>query len=98
MMGSRSSSSSTASREGGRAGSPDAPLIDPRLGKRLQGRYWIRSLLATGATATVYRRQRLGVGRPVASTSLSAAVAAQEAFFDQFRNEVRALSRVCHPN
>ncbi len=47
---------------------------------------------------TVYRGERLGVGRPVAIKFLSPAVAAQRAFFDQFRNEVRALSRVCHPN
>jgi len=46
----------------------------------------------------VYRGERLGVGRPVAIKFLSPAVAAQEPFFDQFRNEVRALSRVCHPN
>lgn len=75
-----------------------APLIDPRLGAVLQGRYSIRAQLATGAMGTVYRGERLGVGRPVAIKFLSPAVAAQEPFFDQFRNEVRALSRVCHPN
>jgi serine/threonine-protein kinase len=48
--------------------------------------------------STVYRGERLVVGRPVAIKFLSAALAAEEAFFDQFRNEVRALSRVCHPN
>ena len=47
---------------------------------------------------TVYRGERLGVGRPVAIKFLSPAVAVQKAFFDQFGNEVRALSRVCHPN
>jgi serine/threonine-protein kinase len=48
--------------------------------------------------STVYRGERLGIGRPVAIKFLTPAVAAQEAFVDQFRNEVRALSRVCHPN
>ena len=47
---------------------------------------------------TVYRGERVGVGRPVAIKFLSPAVAAQSAFYDQFRNELRALSRVCHPN
>jgi serine/threonine protein kinase len=73
-------------------------LIDPRLGTILQGRYWIRSQLATGAMGTVYRGERLSVGRPVAIKFLHPAVAAQDVFVDQFRNEVRALSRVCHPN
>jgi serine/threonine protein kinase len=58
----------------------------------------IRSQLATGAMSAVYRGERLGVGQAVAIKFLSPAVAAQEAFVDQFRNEVRALSRVCHPN
>jgi eukaryotic-like serine/threonine-protein kinase len=65
---------------------------------RLQGRYWIQSQLEAGAMSTVYRGERLVVGRPVAIKFLSAALAAEEAFLDQFRNEVRALSRVCHPN
>ena len=47
---------------------------------------------------TVYRGERLSVGRPVAIKFLNPAVAAQDVFVDQFRNEVRALSRVCHPN
>jgi serine/threonine-protein kinase len=75
-----------------------APLIDPLLGTRLQGRYRILSQLATGAMSTVYRGERLGVGRPVAIKFLSPAVAGKETFVEQFRNEVRALSRVCHPN
>jgi serine/threonine-protein kinase len=73
-------------------------LIDPRLGTILQGRYSIRSQLAMGAMSAVYRGARLGVGRPVAIKFLRPAVAAQEAFVEQFRTEVRALSRICHPN
>jgi serine/threonine protein kinase len=76
----------------------DTPLIDPRLGAILQERYLIRSQLDTGAMSTVYRGERVGVGRPVAIKFMNPAVAAQEALLDQFRNEVRALSRVCHPN
>src|SRR5438045_684564 len=67
---------------------PEATLIDPRLGTRLQGRYWIRSQLATGAMGTVYRGERLSVGRPVAIKFLNPAVAAQDVFVEQFRNEV----------
>jgi serine/threonine protein kinase len=73
-------------------------LIDPRLGTILQGRYWIRSQLATGAMGTVYRGERVSVGRPVAIKFLNPAVAAHDVYVEQFRNEVRALSRVCHPN
>jgi serine/threonine-protein kinase len=73
-------------------------LIDPRLGTVLQGRYCIRSQLATGAMGAVYRGERLSVGRPVAIKFLNPVVAAQDVFVEQFRNEVRALSRVCHPN
>src|SRR6185312_11909006 len=94
----QSGSASVTTREGGSARPSDPPLIDLRLGTRLQGRYWIRAQLATGAMGTVYRGERLGVGRPVAIKFLSAGLAAQKAFLDQFRNEVRALSRVCHPN
>jgi serine/threonine-protein kinase len=94
----KNSSSSATSRAGGVAPRPEAPLIDARLGAILQGRYSIRAQLATGAMGTVYRGERLGVGRPVAIKFLSPAVAEQSAFYDQFRNELRALSRVCHPN
>src|SRR5688572_9480970 len=48
---------------------------------------------------TVYRGERLSVGRPVAIKFLNPAVAALAVFVEQFRNEVPALSsRVCHPN
>jgi len=94
----KSSSSSPTSREGGFARPPDPPLIDARLGTVLQGRYSIRSQLATGTMSTVYRGERVGIGRPVAIKFLSPAVAAHAAFLQQFRNEVLALSRVCHPN
>jgi eukaryotic-like serine/threonine-protein kinase len=95
---SSSSSSSATSRTGTFARPPEAPLFDSRLGAILQGRYSIRAQLATGAMSTVYRGERLGVGRPVAIKFLSPAVAAQEPFLEQFRNEVRALGRVYHPN
>ena len=95
---SSSSSSSATSWADGFAGRSEAPLIDARLGAILQGRYSIRAQLATGAMGTVYRGERLGVGRPVAIKFLSPAIAAQSAFYEQFRNELRALSRVCHPN
>jgi serine/threonine-protein kinase len=91
-------SSSGTSKPGAFARPPEAPLFDARLGAILQGRYAIRAQLATGAMSTVYRGERLGVGRPVAIKFLSPAVAAQQPLFDQFRNEVRALSRVYHPN
>jgi serine/threonine protein kinase len=51
-----------------------------------------------GVMSAVYRGERLGVGRPVAIKFLTPAVVTQDAFVDQFRNEARALSRVCHPN
>ncbi len=98
VRGYQDNSSSAVVREGGPAGPPDPPLIDLRLGTILQGRYSIRSQLALGALSTVYRGERLGVGRPVAIKFLSPAVAGQEVFLDQFRNEARALSRLCHPN
>jgi eukaryotic-like serine/threonine-protein kinase len=98
VFGRKNSSSSSTGREGGLARSTGAPLIDWRLGTILQGRYSIRSQLALGSMSAVYRGERLGVGRPVAIKFLNPAVATQAAFVDRFRNEARALSRLCHPN
>jgi len=75
-----SSSSSATSGADGFAPRPEAPLIDSRLGAILQGRYSIRAQLATGAMGTVYRGERVGVGRPVAIKFLSPEIAAQSAF------------------
>ncbi len=98
MVARKKSPPPATSGDGWGARPANAPLIDLRIGMVLHGRYSVRSQLATGAMSAVYRGERLGAGRPVAIKFLNPAVAEQQPFVHQFRNEVLALSRVCHPN
>ena len=64
----------------------------------LQGRYRVLERIAEGAMGTVYRGERMVLGRPVAIKFLHAAVARDPQLADRFEVEARAMSRLSHPN
>jgi serine/threonine-protein kinase len=77
---------------------PGAPAIDPRVGRMLQDRYRILAPIAQGAMGTVYRAERLALGRPVAIKFLHAQLANEPLLVKRFEVEARAMSLLSHPN
>jgi eukaryotic-like serine/threonine-protein kinase len=71
---------------------------DPRVGKVLQGRYSILGRIASGGMGSVYRGERLGLGRIVAVKFLHASMARDPHVMKRFEVEARAMSRLAHPN
>jgi serine/threonine-protein kinase len=71
---------------------------DPRIGQVLQGRYRIIELIDTGTMGTVYRGERLQLGRQVAIKFLHPQLAKNKEFLARFEHEARAMSRLAHPH
>jgi hypothetical protein len=67
-------------------------------GHVLADRYRIVSLLGHGGMGEVYRADDLTLGQTVALKFLPAELAANEAFLERFRAEVRNSRQVAHPN
>lgn len=76
----------------------DAPEPDPRIGTVLQGRYKVVSRLSQGGMGTVYRGERLQLGRAVAIKFLHTAFVNEKEFLRRFDVEARAMSRLGHPH
>src|SRR5688500_12666242 len=71
---------------------------DPRIDSVLQGRYRVISRLAAGGMGTVYRGERIQLGRPVAIKFLHTSFAAEKEFLRRFEVEAKAMSRLSHPH
>ncbi len=67
-------------------------------GHMLGDRYRIVGLLGRGGMGEVYRADDLKLGQAVAVKLLPAEFAADEAFLERFRAEVRTARQVAHPN
>ncbi|WP_428265514.1 protein kinase domain-containing protein [Haliangium sp.] len=76
----------------------DTEAEDPRVGTVLQGRYRLLEPLAAGGMGVVYRGERVHLGRPVAIKFLHADFAANAESQKRFERELRAMSRLTHPN
>ena len=68
------------------------------LGKVLDGRYKIESVLGQGGMGMVFRATQTSVQRPVAVKTLNPALAMAPSFFERFRREAEMASRLRHPN
>ena len=79
---------------------PGAGVDSPdRFGDRLlSGRYQLRALIGTGASATVHLADDVTLGRPVAVKLLHEGLANDDAFLRRFRGEARAAAALNHPN
>ena len=67
-------------------------------GRLLAGRYRIIALLGKGGMGEVYRADDLTLGQPVALKFLPDEAARDEGLLERFKNEVRIVRRVSHPN
>src|SRR5262245_38661047 len=83
------------SESGGAAGGGP---VDGRIGEVLQGRYLIRARIAQGSMGSVYRGERVQLGRQVAIKFLHQTLARDTQLVKRFEVEVRAMSRLAHPN
>jgi serine/threonine-protein kinase len=73
-------------------------VSDPRIGSILDGRYEIKERIASGGMGTVYRAERVKLGRPVAVKFLHDWGAADEKARKRFAVEARAMAKLDHPN
>lgn len=71
---------------------------DTLIGRLIDGRYQVRSLIARGGMATVYVATDLRLERRVAIKIMHDHLAADDAFRERFIREARAAARLAHPN
>lgn len=71
---------------------------DALIGRLIDGRYQVRSLIARGGMATVYVATDVRLERRVAIKVMHDNLAADDAFRDRFIREARAAARLAHPN
>lgn len=74
------------------------PILDPRLGSVVAGRYVLESVLGEGGMATVYRARLKMGGRVVAVKVMSKALLRDERVRERFRREARLAATLVHPN
>ncbi len=68
------------------------------IGRKLEGRYLIESLVGVGGMANVYRGQDTRTGEPVAVKVLKEEFLDNEELVRRFKNESKAISILDHPN
>jgi serine/threonine-protein kinase len=76
----------------------DTTVVDPLVGRVLDGRYAVEERLASGGMATVYRALDLRLDRVVAVKVMRAALADDDEFVARFIREAKAAARLSHPN
>ncbi len=71
---------------------------DPLLGRVLEARYRIESLIARGGMATVYRGKDVRLNRTVAIKVMHPSFAADPGFVQRFEREAQAAARLTSPH
>jgi serine/threonine-protein kinase len=69
-----------------------------RVGSVIDGRYKILEVMASGAMGSVYKAERVPVGKLVAVKFLHASFASDSEFQTRFDRETRVMSKLNHPN
>ncbi len=82
---------------GKRGRTRDTAVVESLVGARLAGRYRLEAVVGTGATATVYRALREGIGDEVAVKVLDEKLARNPHVVRAFTDEALAGSRIDHP-
>ena len=72
--------------------------MDNLIGKKLDGRYLIESLIGVGGMANVYRGKDTQTGNAVAVKVLKEELMDNEELVRRFKNESKAISILSHPN
>jgi eukaryotic-like serine/threonine-protein kinase len=68
------------------------------VGKTLDGRYQIESILGQGGMGMVFQATQTSMRRAVAVKTLHPSLAAAPTFFERFRREAETASKLRHPN
>ena len=76
----------------------DTTLARPPIGRLIDGRYRVESLIARGGMATVYLGTDTRLDRTVALKIMHAELANDEDFVRRFVVEARSIARLSHPN
>src|SRR5215208_601535 len=82
----------------GQAGYTPAAGVTNRIGVLVDGRYKITELMASGSMGSVYKAERVPVGKLVAIKFLHASFASDAEFQARFERETRVMSKLNHPN
>src|SRR5512139_1744156 len=69
-----------------------------RVGSVIDGRYKILEVMAAGAMGSVYKAERVPVGKLVAIKFLHSSFANDAEFQTRFDRETRVMSKLNHPN
>src|ERR1700688_1254088 len=75
----------------------DAAAPD-RVGSLVDERYKLLEVMASGAMGSVYKAERVPVGKIVAVKFLHASFANDSEFQARFERETRVMSKLAHPN
>ncbi|MDR1002374.1 MAG: Stk1 family PASTA domain-containing Ser/Thr kinase [Oscillospiraceae bacterium] len=73
-------------------------MMDKFIGKRLDGRYEIETVIGIGGMSVVYKARDLVTGYPVAVKILKEEYLQNEEFCRRFRNESKAIAVLSHKN
>ncbi|HEY1088666.1 MAG TPA: protein kinase, partial [Archangium sp.] len=68
------------------------------IGKVLDGRYKVESVLGQGGMGMVFKGLQTSVQRPIALKTLHPQLAMAPTFFERFKREAEIASRLHHPN
>src|SRR5436305_6736746 len=69
-------------------------LAEQRVGSTIDGRYKIVELMASGSMGSVYKAERVPVGKVVAIKFLHASFASDSEFQARFERETRVMSKL----
>ena len=72
--------------------------MDNLIGRKLDGRYLIESLLGVGGMANVYKGRDVRTGNAIAVKVLKEEFLDNEELVRRFKNESKAISILDHPN
>ncbi len=75
----------------------DVQVLDPLVGRRLDGRYTVRSRIARGGMATVYLAVDERLDRQVALKVMHAGLSSDDDFVSRFIREARSAAGLSHP-
>jgi len=76
----------------------DDASAEARIGALVDSRYKILEVMAAGAMGSVYKAERIPVGKIVAIKFLHASFANDTEFQTRFERETRVMSKLAHPN
>jgi len=76
----------------------DPVTEESQVGRLLDGRYELRTVIASGAMGVIYRAAQRGMGRRVAVKVLHEHLGAEDEVVKRFYREMQATARIEHPN